>query len=46
MESAMANIVICADGIWNRPEEDLQKVQRFELARANKPSGSQDSRFL
>ena len=25
MESAMANIVICADGTWNRPEEDLQK---------------------
>ena len=24
-ESAMANIVICADGTWNRPEENLQK---------------------
>ena len=39
MESAIANIVICAYGIWNRPEEDLQKDFPFELARANKPSG-------
>ena len=38
MESAIANIVICAFGIWNRPEEDLQK-DFPELARANKPSG-------
>ena len=43
MESAMANIVICADGTWNRPEEDLQKdfpTNVLKLARAIKPSGS------
>lgn len=21
----MANIVVCADGTWNRPEEDIEK---------------------
>ncbi|RPG24068.1 MAG: DUF2235 domain-containing protein, partial [Gammaproteobacteria bacterium TMED57] len=39
----MANIVICADGTWNRPEEDLQKdfpTNVLKLARAIKPSGS------
>ena len=37
----MANIVICADGTWNRPEEDLQKdfpTNVLKLARAIKPS--------
>lgn len=23
----MANIVVCADGTWNRPEEDVEKDQ-------------------
>ncbi len=43
MESAVANIGICADGIWNRPEEDLQKdfpTNVLKLACAIKPSGS------
>ena len=43
MESAMANIVICADGTWNRPEEDLQKdfpTNVLKLAPAVKPNGS------
>ena len=43
MESAMANIVICADGTCNRPGEDLQKdfpTIVLKLARAIKPSGS------
>ncbi len=37
----MANIVICADGTWNRPEEDIQKdfpSNVLRLARAIKPS--------
>ena len=37
----MANIVICADGTWNRPEEDLEKdfpTNVLKLARAIKPS--------
>jgi uncharacterized protein (DUF2235 family) len=36
----MANIVICADGTWNRPEEDLEKdhaTNILKLARAVKP---------
>lgn len=36
----MANIVICADGTWNRPEEDLEKdfpTNVLKLARAIKP---------
>lgn len=36
----MANIVICADGTWNRPEEDLAKDQAsnvLKVARAIKP---------
>lgn len=38
--SAMANIVICADGTWNRPESDLRKdfpTNVLKLARAIKP---------
>ena len=37
----MTNIVICADGTWNRPEEDIQKdypTNVLKLARAIKPS--------
>jgi uncharacterized protein (DUF2235 family) len=36
----MANIVVCADGTWNRPEEDLEKdhaTNVLKLARAIKP---------
>jgi uncharacterized protein (DUF2235 family) len=39
----MANIVICADGTWNRPEEDLEKdfpTNVLKLARAIKPSAN------
>lgn len=39
----MANIVICADGTWNRPEEDIEKdfpTNVLKLARAIKPSGA------
>lgn len=37
----MANIVVCADGTWNRPEEDLQAdfpTNVLRLARAIKPA--------
>lgn len=37
----MANIVICADGTWNRPEEDIQKdipTNVLKLARAIEPN--------
>jgi uncharacterized protein (DUF2235 family) len=37
----MANIVICADSTWNRPEEDIEKdfpTNVLKLARAIKPS--------
>jgi len=37
----MARIVICADGTWNRPEEDVQKdfpTNVLKLARGIKPS--------
>jgi uncharacterized protein (DUF2235 family) len=37
----MANIVICADGTWNRPEEDIEKdfpTNVLKLARAISPS--------
>ncbi|MDA3791140.1 MAG: DUF2235 domain-containing protein [Desulfobacula sp.] len=37
----MANIVICADGTWNRPEEDIEKdfpTNVLKLARAVEPS--------
>lgn len=33
----MANIVVCADGTWNRPEEDLENdfpTNVLQLARA------------
>lgn len=36
----MANIIICADGTWNRPEEDIEKdfpTNVLRLARAIKP---------
>ncbi len=36
----MANIVVCADGTWNRPEEDLEKdfpTNVLKLARAVDP---------
>ena len=39
----MANIVVCADGTWNRPEEDIEKdfpTNVLKLARAIKPSAS------
>lgn len=39
----MANIIICADGTWNRPEEDIEKdypTNVLKLARAIKPSGN------
>ncbi len=39
----MANIVICADGTWNRPEEDVEKdfpTNVLKLARAIKPSAN------
>ena len=39
----MANIVICADGTWNRPEEDLKKdfpTNVLRLSRAIKPSSN------
>lgn len=37
----MANIIICADGTWNRPEEDLEKdhaTNVLKMARAIKPT--------
>lgn len=37
----MANIIICADGTWNRPEEDIAQdfpTNVLKLARAIKPS--------
>lgn len=40
----MANIVICADGTWNRPEEDLEKdfpTNVLQLARAVKPDAGE-----
>ena len=39
----MANIVVCADGTWNRPEEDIEKdfpTNVLKLARAISPSTS------
>lgn len=36
----MANIIVCADGTWNRPEEDLEKdhaTNVLKIARAIKP---------
>jgi len=40
----MANIIICADGTWNRPEEDLEKdhaTNVLKVARAIKPGSSE-----
>ncbi|GJM13429.1 MAG: hypothetical protein DHS20C12_18320 [Pseudohongiella sp.] len=40
----MANIVICADGTWNRPEEDIEKdfpTNVLKLARSIEPSSGQ-----
>lgn len=37
----MGNIVVCADGTWNRPEEDLEKdhaTNVLKVARAVKPN--------
>ena len=39
----MANIIVCADGTWNRPEEDVEKdfpTNVLKLARAIKPTAS------
>ncbi len=39
----MANIVICADGTWNRPEEDIEKdhpTNVLKLARGIAPGGA------
>lgn len=39
----MANIIICADGTWNRPEEDLKKdfpTNVLKLARAIEPASN------
>ena len=48
--SAIANIVICAYGTWNRPEEDLQKDLPTNvlnwLAPINPVAVRLDSRFL
>ena len=41
----MANIVVCADGTWNRPEEDVEKdhaTNVLKLARAIEPDPSDD----
>lgn len=38
----MANIVICADGTWNRPEEDIEEdfpTNVLKIARAIAPTG-------
>jgi uncharacterized protein (DUF2235 family) len=37
----MAHIIICADGTWNRPEQDITQdfpTNVLTLARANKPT--------
>jgi uncharacterized protein (DUF2235 family) len=39
----MANIVICADGTWNRPEEDIEKdfpTNVLKVSRAIKPTAA------
>ncbi len=39
----MANIIICADGTWNRPEEDVEKdfpTNVLKLSRAIKPAAN------
>lgn len=45
----MANIVICADGTWNRPEEDIEKdfpTNVLRLARAIKPSSGKSKQHV
>lgn len=45
----MANIIICADGTWNRPEEDLEKdfpSNVLRLARAIKPAAGADRQHV
>ena len=40
----MANIVVCADGTWNRPEEDLEKdhaTNVLKIARAISPKAKE-----
>ena len=37
----MVNIIICADGTWNRPEEDMEKdhaTNVLKVSRAIKPN--------
>ena len=45
----MANIVICADGTWNRPEEDIEKdfpTNVLKLARAITPFAGDDRQHV
>jgi uncharacterized protein (DUF2235 family) len=45
----MANIVICADGTWNRPEDDLEKdfpTNVLKLARAVKPNPANEKQHV
>ncbi|TKB47864.1 DUF2235 domain-containing protein [Thalassotalea mangrovi] len=45
----MANIIICADGTWNRPEEDLQKdfpTNVLKLARAIAPGDGDNKQHV
>lgn len=45
----MANIVICADGTWNRPEEDLQKdfpTNVLTIARAIAPNSGSEKQHV
>ena len=45
----MANIVICADGTWNRPEEDLRRdhpTNVLKLARGISPAGGEHNQHV
>ena len=45
----MANIVICADGTWNRPEEDLRRdhpTNVLKLARGISPAGEEHKQHV
>lgn len=45
----MANIVICADGTWNRPEEDIEKdhaTNVLRVARAIKPADAGEKQHV
>ncbi|MBO6556122.1 MAG: DUF2235 domain-containing protein [Pseudomonadales bacterium] len=45
----MANIVVCADGTWNRPEEDIEKdhpTNVLKLARGVAPSGANSKQHV